>query len=263
MLLAFDVGNTNTVIGLFDSTSGAMVEHWRANTDVLRTGDEWHVLLDSFLQQKSTSLSEVHNVIIGSVVTAVTGSLQRMCSRLSLDAITVDWQTDTGVKVLLDDPSEIGADRLANAVAAIDLGPLPAIVVDMGTATTFDVINEDGAYLGGVIMPGLGISLDALFDRASALRRFPLVVPATAVGASTKAAVQSGATFGYAAQIDGLAQRIQDEIGPCVVHATGGLSSLIAPVSRQISKHDPWLTLRGFALIAQRLHSQTENQELS
>ena len=256
MLLVADVGNTNTVLGLFSNESADVVDHWRAATDSNRTGDEWQVLIDSFLAQRKLSVADVDCFVIGSVVTAVTGSLQRMCARLNLKTLTVNPQTDTGVDVRLENPNEIGADRLANAIAAKALGRLPAIVVDMGTATTLDVIGSDGEYRGGIILPGLGISLDALFDRASALRRIPLTAPQHVVGTSTQTAVQSGATYGYAAQVDGLCLGIMREIGEATVYATGGLSSLITSVSSQIEKHDPWLTLRGFAMIAQRQYNQ-------
>ena len=263
MQLVFDVGNTNTVIGLFDA-EGALVDHWRAATDPARTGDEWRVLLDNFLAQHVKSrprqLSDVETVAIGSVVPAVTGSLQRMCGRLDINALTVTHETDTGMAIELDNPREIGPDRMANGVAAIEKGALPAIVVDMGTATTIDAVSAKGTYAGGVILPGLAISLEALFSRAAALRSVPVSVPKNVVGKSTELAVQSGATYGTAAEIDGLCERVKSEIGDARVYFTGGMSSVIAPLSKQCNVHDPWMTLRGFSLIARRLQNEMREQ---
>lgn len=269
MDLVFDVGNTNTVIGLF-AGDGELLEHWRAATDQLRTGDEWRVLLDNFLSQAqhsqaqdhqdTLSLRAVDRVVIGSVVPSVTGTLQRMCARLRLESLTVSNSTDTGMQLNVDEPRELGPDCIANGVSAIAEGSLPAIIVDMGTATTLDVVGRDGSYEGIIILPGAAVSLDALVSRAARLRSVSVEVPKSLIGKRTVSAVQSGATFGVASQIDGLCERIKEEMGAdACVYFTGGLSSVIAPISRQCNVHDPWMTLRGFALIAQRQRNLPES----
>jgi type III pantothenate kinase len=154
--------------------------------------------------------------------------------------------------ILYDNPKEVGPDRIANAVGAYDLYGGPCIVVDLGTATTFDAISVDGEYLGGAIAPGLRISLDALYHHAAALRRVELVEPRNVIGKSTVESIQSGALYGFAAQVDGMCERIADELGPCAVVATGGLCELIAPLSDSIEHHEPWLTLHGLRLVYER-----------
>ena len=250
MLLTVDVGNTNAVMGVFDGDE--LVEHWRAASDPRRTADEWLLLVRQFLAGSGFPLDDVEGIAVASVVPKVTTNLRRMCERMGRSPLVVDWRTDTGMPVLLDDPSEAGADRLANAVAAYDVVRGPVVVVDLGTATTFDVVSGAGEYLGGVILPGIEISLDALFDRAAALRRIDLTPPDRVLGSSTATAVRSGATFGYAAQIDGLCARLQEEIGSARFIATGGLASVIAPLCQRVHAHDPWLTLQGLRLIYQR-----------
>ncbi len=252
MLIAIDVGNTNTVVGLFASTtSDELVDHWRLATDKNRTQDEWLLAITGLLSLRDLSLSHIDGFVLASVVPKVTVALTRLCDRVNVKPVIVDWQT-IDMTIRLDNPSEIGADRIANAVAVRDTATGPMIVVDMGTATTFDVIAADGAYEGGIILPGLDISLEALFDRAAALRRIDLTQVVNVVGTSTATAVTSGATHGYAAQIDGLCERIEETVGRAEVVATGGLSSLIAPFSRRIDRHDPWLTLRGLRMIYER-----------
>lgn len=253
MLLAIDVGNTNAVFGLYEDQE--LLDHWRAATTSSRTADEWQGLVRQFLSWRDLSIDEIGNVVIASVVPKVTTALRRMCDRMKIEPLVVNWETDTGMAVLLDDPREVGADRIANAVAAFDAVKGAAIVVDLGTATTLDVVSEQGEYAGGVILPGIEISLEALFDRAAALKRIELSPPARVIGTSTLTAVQSGATFGYAAQVDGLCARIEAELGPCTVLSTGGLSSVIVPLSQRIERHEPWLTLRGLSLIHQRVTS--------
>jgi type III pantothenate kinase len=154
--------------------------------------------------------------------------------------------------ILYDNPKEVGPDRIANAIGAFDLYGGPSIVVDLGTATTFDVISEAGEYLGGAIAPGIAISMDALFHHAAALRRVELVEPRSVIGKSTVESIQSGALYGYAEQVDGMCRRIMDEIGHCTVVATGGLSDIVAPLSARIEHREPWLTLHGLRLIYER-----------
>ena len=256
MLLAIDVGNTNTVIGAYRQGQDELIDHWRASTVASRTADEWLMLFRDFLSWSVETSGVIDAVVLASVVPKVTDNLRRMCGRLGVEPLVVDWSTDTGMPVLLDNPREVGADRLANAVAAYAAEGGPAIVVDMGTATTLDVVSVNGEYLGGVILPGMEISLDALFDRAAALKRVDLIPPDNVIGKSTVGAVRSGATYGYAAQVDGLCERIEKELGPCRIISTGGLAGVIAPLSDRIQRHDPWLTLHGLRLIQQRLAGQ-------
>jgi type III pantothenate kinase len=251
-LLAIDVGNTNTVFGFFNEESGDDVIQWRAQTQIHRTGDEWFVALHSFLECSQLEQSQLSGIVIGSVVPDVTTALRRVCTRLNIDPLVVTWKTDIGIGIRIDDPREAGADRLANAVAAFHIYGGPSIVADLGTATTLDVIASDGAYVGGVIMPGIQISLDALYGRAAALRQVELTAPRSVIGTGTVSAVQSGATFGYAAQVDGLCEQIEKEVGVCHVISTGGLAGVITPLSQRIQHHDPTLTLQGLRLIYDR-----------
>lgn len=255
MLLTIDVGNTNTVLGVFASPSDdTPVEHWRAKTDDNRTADEWHALIHQFFGLTDIGLDMLDDVIIASVVPKVTGALERMFRRLHRVQPTVlTWKTPTGLPLCIDNPSEVGADRIANAVGAKTHFSGPSIVVDLGTATTLDVISRKGEYIGGVILPGLETSLEALFDRAAGLRRVSIRVPDTVVGRTTQSAVESGATYGFAAQIDRLCEMVEQEVGACTVIGTGGMASVIAPISSRIQYYEPWLTLRGLARIASDL----------
>ncbi len=250
MLLTIDVGNTNVVLGWHRSPTDAVPAHtWRLATDHRRTSDEWRVLISQLLAGHQIAASTIEGAIIGSVVPVVTNALR---TALPVEPLILNSQLDTGLAIAIDNPKELGSDRIANAVAAFtDLGG-PAIVVDMGTATTLDVVSGDGAYLGGVIMPGLEIGYEALFSRTAALRRIDFVAPGKVIGTNTMTALQSGATYGYAAQIDGLCEAIEKELGSCTIAATGGLSGVIAPLSSRIERHEPWLTLRGLQLIYTR-----------
>jgi type III pantothenate kinase len=254
MLLAVDVGNTNTVIGLFegDGDGDEVVDHWRAATMSNRTADEWLLIIGQFLSWRNIAVSELSGLVICSVVPMVTTALRRMCDRIQVDPLIVNWQTDTGMPVLLANPSEIGADRIANGVAAYASTHQQTIVVDLGTATSFDIVSADGEFIGGIILPGIEISLNALFDRAAALGRIELTTPPKVVGDGTVNAMRSGATYGYAAQVDGLCRKVEEEVGECRILATGGLSGAIASLSEKIERHDPWLTLRGLKQIYSR-----------
>lgn len=255
MFVAVDVGNSNVVIGLFasrDAGTGDPIDHWRAATEQRRTADEWLMILRQFLSWHDVGIEQVEAIVLASVVPGVTSSFRRLAERSGIELLVLDWTTDTGVPILIDDPREAGADRLANAVAAFALWGGPSIVVDLGTATTLDVVSVDGEYLGGVILPGVEISLEALFTRAAALRRMELSAPPEVIGKSTIDAVRAGATFGYASQIDGLCARIERQLGTCRVVATGGVGTVIAPLSERVETYDPWLTLRGLSLIYQR-----------
>ncbi len=248
MLLAIDVGNTNIVLGGYDGDR--LISSWRVNTDPARMPDEYAVLIDGLLHYVKRSLADVSAVVLCSVVPALTTTLEEMSRQYChVDPIVVGPGTRTGVKILYENPREVGADRIANAVAAFHLYGGPAIVIDFGTATTFDALSGDGEYLGGAIAPGLVISADALFQRAARLYRVELKRPKTAIGRNTGASVQAGLIYGYVGLIEGLIARFRQEMGPARVIATGGLSSIIANETSAIDVINPLLTLQGLHLI--------------
>ena len=251
MLLAVDAGNTQTVIGLYDGTE--LVDHWRIATKADRTSDEHALLLAQFLDQDEFAFADVSGLVVCSTVPSVTAVLREMASRyLEVDPVVLEPGIRTGMPILYDNPKEVGADRIANAVAAYDLYGGPTIVVDFGTATTVDATSAAGEYLGGAILPGIEISLDALFGRAAALRRVELVEPRQVIGKSTVESIQSGAVYGFASAVDGICRRFQEELGECTVVATGGLAGLMTPLCDVIGEHEPWLTLHGLRLIYER-----------
>jgi len=272
MLLAIDVGNTETVIGLFSLGPGddvppgsrpapseppepiGLTHHWRLATVDDRTPDEHALLFSNLLELTGIHFEEVvTGMAVTSSVPLVTTSLRKMAARwFDVPCVVLEPGLRSGMPILYDNPKEVGPDRIANAVGAYDLYGGPCIVVDLGTATTFDAISVDGEYLGGAISPGLQISLDALFHHAAALRRVELVEPRHVIGKSTVESIQSGALYGFAAQVDGMCDRISDELGPSTVVATGGLSEVIAPLSRVIDHREPWLTLHGLRLVYER-----------
>ncbi len=253
MLLVIDVGNTQTVVGLYDSgqQSHELVDHWRLATRTDTTGDELSLLLRQLLGSRGMTLSEdIAGVAVCSGVPNITYELRRLCERyLDIEPVVLGAGVRTGMPILYDNPKEVGADRIANAVGAFDLYGGPTIAVDFGTATTFDVISAEGAYLGGTIFPGIEISMDALYGRASALRQVELVEPRSVIGKTTVESVQSGAIYGFSSMVDGMCTRIEAELGDSTVVATGGLASLIAPVTQSIEYEEPWLTLHGLRLI--------------
>ena len=271
MLLTIDVGNTQTVVGLYRTapehnadvvsgtpSSGAddsdLVDHWRISTDVDRTSDELAMVLRQLLESAEDVLDdeiELHGIAISSGVPFVTGELRQMCEhRFGIEPVVVGPGVKTGLPIRYDNPAEVGADRVANAVGALDRYGGPTVVVDFGTATTFDVISADGAYLGGAIIPGVEVSLDALFGRAAGLRRVELVPPRSVVGRTTMESVQSGVLYGTAAMVDGMIKRIVDELGgSATIVATGGLADVIVPHAANVDQLDPWITLHGLRLI--------------
>jgi type III pantothenate kinase len=253
MLLAIDVGNTQTVIGLYGEgdRTHELVDHWRVATKSERTSDEHALLIQEFLSFAGHEWRRtISGVAISSGVPTVTYELRRMCDRyLRMEPVVLGTGVKTGMPVLYDNPKEVGADRIANAVGAFDLYGGPTIVVDFGTATTFDVISAKGEYLGGAIVPGIEISLDALFGRAAALRQVELVEPRSVIGKTTVESVQSGTIYGYSALVDGMCDRIEEQLGESTVIATGGLADLIAPIAESIEHTEPWLTLHGLRLV--------------
>jgi type III pantothenate kinase len=258
VLLAVDAGNTDTVIGLYDlsiddpgAADDGLVDHWRIATHAERTSDEHAVMFQGFLAAKRHNwLDDIEGMAISSGVPRVTANLRNMAEGyLGRQAVVLEPGTRTGIAIRYDNPKEVGADRIANAVAAHDLYQGPTIMVDFGTATTCDAVSADGEYLGGAVAPGVEISLDALFGRAAALSQVELVKPRSVLGRSTVESIQSGTVYGYAAQVDGLCARIEEELGECTVVATGGLSPLIAPFSEAVQHVEPWLTLHGLRLV--------------
>src|SRR5437763_6722293 len=242
MLVVLDVGNTQTVIGMYDGPE--LLHHWRISTNAERTAAEHALLVANLMDLLGY---EAERVITGmamcSSVPSITAALREMAERwFTVKTVVIEPGVRTGMPILYDNPKEVGPDRIADAVAAFDLYGGPTIVVDFGTATTFEAVSDKGEYLGGAIIPGIEISLDALFGRAAALRRGELVEPRHVIGKSTVESIQSGAVYGFAAQADGLVRRFEAELGECTVVATGGLSGLIAPLTATIQHHDPWLT---------------------
>ena len=252
MLLAIDVGNTNTVVGAFDGAR--LRHHWRIETSHTRTSDEYGVLLRQLFGADGLDPARVDAVAISSVVPPLAFTLQQMSRRyFGLDPLFVGPGVKTGMPILYDNPREVGADRVVNAVAAYERWKTGLIVVDFGTATTFDAVSPKGEYLGGAICPGIAISMDALFRSASKLPRVEFARPAQVVGKNTVASMQSGLVYGYVGLVDGICARMVDELGfqPKIV-ATGGLAPLIAGVSKAISEVDEHLTLDGLRLIHDR-----------
>ena len=277
MLLAIDVGNTETVIGLFARTSSEresaaaahaglaidaehqrgrdLTHHWRLSTVPSRTPDEYAVLLTQILGLEGLDIgTAVDGLAVCSSVPAVTAHLRRTAARWFGDVpyVVLGPDTESGMPVLYDSPRDVGADRVANAVGALDLFGGPCVVVDLGTATTFDVISGAGEYLGGAIAPGIAISMDALFAHAAALRRVELVEPRSVIGRTTAESIQSGVLYGFAAQVDGMCRRFLSELGAATVVATGGLSELVAPYAETVEHVEPWLTLHGLRLVYER-----------
>ncbi len=260
MLAAIDVGNTQTVIGLFAPGSGPagsgteLLHHWRVSTRAAATADEMALQLDSLLQLQGLDPTEaVTGVAVASVVPRLRSALRDMTDRwFQVPSVVVEPGIKTGMPILYDNPKEVGADRIADAVAAFETYGGPTVVIDFGTATTFEAISARGEYLGGAILPGMEISLEALFARASALPRVELIEARSVIGKNTVESIQAGAVFGFAAQVDGLCARFEDELGPCTVVATGGLGGLITPFSRAIAHYQPWLTLEGLRIIYAR-----------
>lgn len=247
MLLAIDVGNTNTVLGLFEGDD--LVHSWRIKTDPRATADEMALIYRGLL----TEVPAITGIALCSTVPSVLRELRSMMTRYwdQVPAVIVEPGTRTGVPLLTDNPKEVGADRIVNTLAAHHLYGGPAIVVDFGTSTNLDVVSARGEFLGGALAPGIEISLDALAARAAQLRKVELVRPRSVIGKNTVEALQSGALYGFAGQVDGLVERITAELGGSVsaVIATGGLAPIVVAESRTITHHEPDLTLIGLSLV--------------
>jgi type III pantothenate kinase len=255
-LLCADIGNSHTTVGLLDD--GDVLDHWRVSTLETRTADEWFVLLQGLIAQSASEASAVTGISVCSTVPAVLHEWRDMLTRhyAAIDSVVVEPGVRTGVPVLMDNPREVGADRVINALAAATLYDGPAIVVDFGTATTFDVVSPRGEYIGGAISPGIDISLEALGRRGAQLRKVELLRPRTVIAKNTVEALQSGMVFGFASQVDGIVARMIGELGVPTdeVHviATGGLAPVVVDECRSVTDHQPWLTLRGLELVFAR-----------
>ena len=256
-LLAIDVGNTNTVIGLFDGAE--LRGHWRLATRRDQTEDEYGILVRSLFHTAGVPETSIEAAAIASVVPPLTPIAQQLCRNLlGCEPLVVGPGVRTGVAVQYDPPTDVGADRIVNAAAAYAAHGGPVVVVDFGTATTFDVITRRGEYVGGVICPGVGISADALFQRAARLPRVEIRNPGQVIGHSTVASMQAGLYFGYAALVEGLLARILAELRePACIVGTGGLCEVLAPAIPAIQVVDPTLTLTGLRLIWERNRVET------
>jgi type III pantothenate kinase len=252
VLLAVDVGNTQTVFGIYDADR--LSDRWRVATEANRTADEIAALVDRLLELRDLELDEIGGVSLSSTVPVLVREYERFAEQYAQAPILVVGPgAKTGIPILYDDPREIGPDRIANAVAAKDAYGAPCIVVDFGTSTNFDAVSREGSYVGGVLAPGIEISMDALFSRAARLVQVDFVEPPTVIGKTTVACLQSGLVYGFAGQVDGIVERMRGELGSeARVIATGGLAGLIAPHTRSIELVDQDLTLAGLRLLWER-----------
>ena len=252
MILVVDVGNTQTVIGLVED--GALAGHWRVSTDATLTADEVRVKIGGLLALDGQGWPDVERVVVSSVVPSLTSAYTELALRATgVPPLVVGPGIKTGLPIAYDNPHEIGADRIVNAVAAVASFGSPVIVVDFGTATTLDVVDSSGAYIGGAIAPGVETGAEALFRRAARLSAVDLEVPERVIGRTTRESVQVGLLLGAAAMVDGLVRRTWAELGvECTVVATGGLAGLVAPHSETIGPVEPDLTLTGLLLIWER-----------
>jgi type III pantothenate kinase len=255
MLLTADIGNSHTTVGLVDA--GRVAHHWRVATDERRTADEWGVLLRALLTSAGFD-GRVRGVAVCSTVPAVLHEWRQMMQDYHPDVphVVVEPGVRTGVPVLMDNPREVGSDRIVNALAAAQLYDGPAIVVDFGTATTFDVVSGRGEYVGGAISPGIEISLEALGRRGAQLRKVELLRPRSVIAKNTVEALQSGVLYGFASQVDGMVARMTAELrlDPGEVHvvATGGLAPVVVGECASVTDHQPWLTLLGLEIVFTR-----------
>ena len=252
MILVLDTGNTNIVLGVYHSDE--LIHHWRMETDRYKTEDEYGMQVKALFTHAGIEFSQIHGIIISSVVPSIMFSLERMCQKyFGLKPLVVGPGVKTGLNIKYENPREVGADRIVNAVAAIEEYGPPLIIVDFGTATTYCYINEKGEYMGGAIAPGIGISTEALFTKASKLPRIELTKPENVVGKNTVSAMQAGIVYGYVGQVEGIVSRMkaQSKEQPTVI-ATGGMANLIASESTVIDKIDPYLTLKGLHIIYER-----------
>lgn len=252
MLLTIDVGNTNIVLGVFQDDK--LLVPWRLSTNNNQTADEFAMMIIDLFEHEEIKLQDIHMVIISCVVPPLVEVLERMSQKyFGIKPLVVGPGIKTGIRILYENPKEVGADRIANVVAVYAKYGGPAIVVDFGTATTFDAVSEEGDYLGGAIAPGIGISTEALFQRAAKLYRVEIEKPKMVIGKNTVASMQSGIFYGFIGQVEEIVHRMKKELGDvATVVATGGLAELIGKECPSIDQIDPMLTLEGLRIICQR-----------
>ncbi|MBI3815126.1 MAG: type III pantothenate kinase [Nitrospinae bacterium] len=252
MLLAIDIGNTNIVLGLYQRNK--LIVHWRIETDRERTEDEYAALMRGLFSIKDLKFDIVKDVAVSCVVPPILSIIENLSKKyFNTSPLVVGPGIKTGIPILYDNPKEVGADRIVNAVAGYEKYGGPLIIVDFGTATTFDVVSQKGEYMGGVIAPGIGISMEALFERAAKLPKVELIKPETVIGRNTISSMQSGAIYGYAGLVDRIVEEIKKELGEkAFVAATGGLAEMVAAESKTIKEVNPFLTLEGLRIIFEK-----------
>ncbi|MCP1492189.1 type III pantothenate kinase [Peribacillus frigoritolerans] len=258
MIFVLDVGNTNTVLGVYDED--ILKYHWRIETNRHKTEDEYGMIIKSLLQHENLAFDQFDGIIISSVVPPIMFALERMCKKyFGIKPLIVGPGIKTGLNIKYENPREVGADRIVNAVAGIQEYGSPLIIVDFGTATTYCYINEDKQYMGGAIAPGINISTEALYSKAAKLPRIEISRPEGIIGKNTVSAMQAGILYGYVGQVEGIVNRIkaQSNLEPTVI-ATGGLATLIANESTVIDVVEPFLTLKGLQLIYKRNREQVK-----
>jgi type III pantothenate kinase len=260
VLLAIDIGNTNVSMGVFDwRRDDIFRDHWRLSTHREQTSDEVAVTLRALFSSAGLPLEDVNHVIISTTVPPLLPIWERVCSKLfSRPPMIVGPGIRTGMPIRYENPREVGPDRIVNAVAAFELHGGPIVAVDFGTATTFDCVSGNGEYLGGAIFPGIHISMEALFDRASMLHRVEVARPKSVIGRTTTDSLQSGLLYGYAGMVDSMVQRIRGELGESRCIATGGLAQRIAGESKCIEHVEPFLTLEGLRILFEKNHSEAK-----
>jgi len=252
MLLVIDIGNTNIVFGVYRGDT--LINHWRVSTVLDRTADEYAIVLNSMLYFEKVRLVDIQSVIISCVVPPLLVPFQSICGKyIGVQPLIVEPGMKTGMPILYENPQEVGADRIVNAVAGYEKHKKALIIVDFGTATTFDYVTPKGEYVGGAIAPGVMISLEALFERASKLPRVQLIMPKEIIGRNTVTAMQAGTVYGYVSLVDGIVARMKEAVGtkPWVI-ATGGLANLVFQESRSLDEVDEFLTLNGLKILYEK-----------
>jgi type III pantothenate kinase len=251
LLLTIDAGNSNTVFGVHDGAD--LRAHWRLTTRREQTADEYGVLVRNLFGGSGVEPSQIEGVALASVVPPLTPVLVELSREyLGQEPLVVEPGVKTGMPILYDNPREVGSDRIVDAVAAFELYGGPSIVVDFGTATVFDAISAKGEYLGGALVPGIEISMAALYARAPGLRRVEITPPRNPIGRSTAESIQSGTLYGYAGLTDRMVELFEEQLGDATVISTGGLAYLISPWCKHVDHHEPWLTLQGLRLVFDR-----------